>query len=136
MNNNNYNKSLQPFANKLRKNMTKAEACLWKYVLRAGKLRGYTFRRQRPISNFIADFACFEIKLVIEVDGYSHQILEVQKKDEIKTKSLMALGYNVIRLTDSEVLYDIANVIRRFENYVDEYEKIHPLPPPAGESES
>jgi very-short-patch-repair endonuclease len=134
LNNNNYNKTLQPFANKLRKSMTKPEACLWKYALKAGKLKGHSFRRQRPISNFIADFVCFEINLVIEVDGYSHQLLEIQKKDEIKTKSLMELGYTVIRFTDEEVLKDIANVIRCLENYVDEYEKVHPLPPPAGES--
>ena len=40
-----YNKSLQPYANELRKEMTKAEACLWKYVLRAGQMNSYKFRR-------------------------------------------------------------------------------------------
>src|SRR5436190_23957983 len=49
-------KKLQPYANNLRKRMTKAEACLWKYVLRASKMKGYGFRRQRPIMNYIADF--------------------------------------------------------------------------------
>lgn len=44
-----YNKNLQPNANRLRKELTKAEACLWKYVLRAGKLKVYPFRRQRPV---------------------------------------------------------------------------------------
>jgi very-short-patch-repair endonuclease len=63
-----YNKNLQPFANKLRKTMTKAEACLWKYVLRAGIMKGYQFRRQRPVLTFIADFMCKELMLVIEVD--------------------------------------------------------------------
>ncbi len=57
-NNYHYNKNLQPYANKLRKKMTKAEACIWKYVLRARKLKGYQFRRQRPVLNFIADFMC------------------------------------------------------------------------------
>lgn len=64
-----YNKSLQPFANKLRKEMTKAEVCLWKYVLRAGQMNGYKFRRQRPVLNYIADFMCKELRLIIEVDG-------------------------------------------------------------------
>jgi very-short-patch-repair endonuclease len=41
-----YNKNLQPYANNLRKRMTKSEACLWKYVLRAGKMKGYGFRRK------------------------------------------------------------------------------------------
>ena len=70
--NHSYNKNLQPFANKLRKQMTKAEACLWKYVLRASYLKGYPFRRQRPVLNYIADFICMELMLVIEVDGITH----------------------------------------------------------------
>ena len=53
--NNPYNKHLQPHANKLRKQMAKAEACLWKYVLRATQLKGFQARRQRPVLNYIAD---------------------------------------------------------------------------------
>ena len=49
--------------------MTKAEACLWKYVLRAGKMKSFQFRRQRPVLNYIADFMCKELMLIIEVDG-------------------------------------------------------------------
>jgi very-short-patch-repair endonuclease len=45
--NHHYNKNLQPYANRLRKEMTNAEACLWKYVLRARKMKGFQFRRQR-----------------------------------------------------------------------------------------
>ena len=52
--------------------MTKAEACLWKYVLRAGQLKSYQFRRQRPILNYVADFMCMELMLIIEVDGITH----------------------------------------------------------------
>jgi very-short-patch-repair endonuclease len=133
MMNSNYNANLQPFANKLRKEMTKAEACLWKYVLRAGKLQGYSFRRQRPISEFIVDFVCFDLKLVIEVDGYSHTLIETQKKDEIKTKCLNKLGFDVLRFDNAEVINNISNVIRRLEEYVDDFERnLHPLPPPAG----
>ena len=63
--NNNYNNNLQPFANKLRHNITKAEACLWKYALRANAL-GIPFRRERPIGRFIADFVTSIIKDKIE----------------------------------------------------------------------
>ena len=66
-----YNSRLQPFANDLRHRMTKAEACLWKYALRAGIRKSYGFRRQRPVLNFIADFMCKELMLIIEVDGVS-----------------------------------------------------------------
>lgn len=68
-----YNTNLQPFANKLRKRMTKAEACLWKYALRASQMKGYGFRCQRPVLNYIADFMCQELFLIIEVDGITHQ---------------------------------------------------------------
>lgn len=73
-----YNKKLQPYASKNRKQMTKAEACLWKYVLKA-KMTGYTFNRQRPVLNYIADFMCKEKKLIIEVDGITHTFEEVIK---------------------------------------------------------
>ena len=79
---------LQPLANKLRKEMTKAEACLWKYALRAGQMKGYQFRRQRPVLRYIADFLCKELKLVIEVDGITHQCDEIEVKDKRKTNDL------------------------------------------------
>jgi very-short-patch-repair endonuclease len=134
MKNNFYNKKNQSFANYLRKNMTKAEACLWKYALRAGRMKGYCFRRQRPVMGFIADFMCFELKLIIEVDGYSHLLDETIDKDQIKNASLEKYGYTVMRIRDEEVLCDIDNVIQRIERYVEEFEKgrqtaIHPLPP-------
>jgi very-short-patch-repair endonuclease len=111
MQNNLYNKNLQPYANSLRKKMTKAEACLWKYALRAGIMNGLTFRRQRPILNYIVDFVCLEIKLIIEVDGYTHLLEETARNDEIKQRELENAGYTVIRFTDMEVLTGIKQVI-------------------------
>jgi len=64
-NNYHYNKKLRPLANNLRNQMTKAEASLWKYVLRAKMLNGYQFRRQRPVLNYIADFMAPELMLII-----------------------------------------------------------------------
>lgn len=69
-------------ARAMRKNMTKAEACLWKYALRAGQMNGYTFYRQRPVLNYIADFLCKELNLIIEVDGITHLDKETLEKDE------------------------------------------------------
>ena len=86
-----YNKRLQPFASKLRKEMTKAEACLWKYALRAGQMKGYQFRRQRPVLNYIADFMCKELRLVIEVDGITHD--SKQKKTNEGPKSSNRRGF-------------------------------------------
>ena len=66
-----YNKSLRPIAKKLRQEMTKSEVCLWKYALSAKQMKGYTFNRQRPIGNYIADFFCKELKIVIELGNKS-----------------------------------------------------------------
>jgi len=88
-----YNTNLQPFANALRKNMTKAEACLWKYVLRARKMKGYPFRRQRPVLHYIADFMCKDLNLVIEVDGLTHEWEQTQAKDSRKERDLKNAGF-------------------------------------------
>ena len=77
-NNFNYNYKLKVYAKENRQNMSKSEASLWKYVLSNSVMMGYKFQRQRPILNYIADFFCKELMLVIEVDGMSHD-------DEINT---------------------------------------------------
>ncbi len=117
-----YNKSLKPIAKKLRQEMTKSEACLWKYALRAKQMKGYTFNRQRPIGNYIADFVCKELKIVIELDGISHLFEEVQEKDKIKENFLNGLGYTILRFSDEEVLTDMRNVIRVIECVVEDLE--------------
>jgi len=130
-----YNKTLQPFANKLRKDMTKAEACLWKYVLRASMVKGYKFRRQRPVLNYIADFMCKELSLIIEVDGITHAMAETAAKDKAKQEALEQAGFTVLRFTDDEVLNDINNVQSAIEDWIENYEQTsHPQPPPAGDS--
>jgi very-short-patch-repair endonuclease len=121
--NNNYNKQLHPLATALRKNMTKAEACLWKYALRAGMMKDYTFKKQRPILNYIADFICIELKLIIEVDGLTHSFTEVQLKDEQKRKDLESSGFTVMRFTDSEVLNNMDGVFQFIYNWIEEFEK-------------
>jgi very-short-patch-repair endonuclease len=120
--NNYYNKRLQPYANSLRKQMTKAETCLWKYVLRAGLMKGYSFRRQRPVLNFIADFMCKELMLIIEVDGITHTWEETVKKDEHKEAELRKAGFTVLRFPDHDVLNDIENVKRSIYNWIEDVE--------------
>ena len=117
-----YNKNLQPFANENRKQMTKAEACLWKYVLRA-KQMGYTFNRQRPVLNYIADFMCKELKLIIEVDGYTHLLDDVIKNDIIRQQRLENAGFKVIRFKDEEVLKEINSVSKVILLTIEELKK-------------
>jgi len=131
MHNNYYNTNLQPFANKLRHNMTKAESCLWKYALRASSL-GVPFRRERPIGRFIADFVCLPLKLVIEVDGVTHRYEETQEKDTQKDKELKAMGFEVLRFPDNVILTNINFVIEIIQNKIEELKIIHPPTPASG----
>ena len=131
-----YNTNLQQNANTNRKAMTKAEACLWKFAIGKRQMRGYQFRRQRPVLNYIADFMCMELMLIIEVDGLTHQWAEVANTDIKRQQELESIGFTVMRFDDNEVLEQINQVIYRIEEYIDSIEDIgrgHPLPPPAGD---
>lgn len=114
-----YNKKLKPFATQNRKKSTKAEVRLWCELLRNKQMMGYSFLRQRPVDNYIADFFCKKLKLIIECDGYSHQLDEVAESDELRTKRLMELGYHVIRFSDNEIMNDIENVKRTIEGWIE-----------------
>lgn len=90
---------------------------------------GYDFHRQKPIDRYIVDFFCNKLRLAIECDGYSHQILEVYQKDSAKTKRLNELGIHVLRFSDWQVLHDMENVLRVIEWYIHEYEANGYTPP-------
>lgn len=122
-----YNHELKNYANKNRKVMTKAEACMWKFVLGARQMQGYQFRRQRPVLNYIADFLCKDLMLIIEVDGLTHDWEQVAKNDAVRQARLEEIGFEVLRFSDDEVLNDIENVIRTIENYIENYNTHHPL---------
>lgn len=115
-NNYGYNKALKTNANRLRKEMTKAEACLWKYVLRAGGVMGFTFRRQRPVLDYIADFMCKDLMLIIEVDGITHSYEEAVKRDHTRQSRLEQAGFRVLRFSDKAVLTQINSVARAIED--------------------
>jgi very-short-patch-repair endonuclease len=118
-----YNPFLRKNANLLRKDMTKAEACLWKFVLRARQMKGYTFNRQRPVLKYIADFLCKELSLIIEVDGITHDDEKVMDKDKRRQLALENAGFIVIRFSDNEILHHIRGVREMIEDIVDEVEK-------------
>jgi very-short-patch-repair endonuclease len=116
-----YNKDLKSLARSLRKNMTKSEACLWKYVLKGRRLKGYQFNRQRPVINYIADFMCKELNLIIEVDGITHNDEDVIRNDKFRQQKLEEAGFYVMRFSDEEVLNHINNVQQRIETWIDEH---------------
>ena len=92
-----YNRKLVEKAKELRKSMTPAERMLW-----YGYLRTFKFRvlRQRPIDNFIVDFFCAQLKLVIEVDGESHFTNDSKDYDWERTQILEGYGLKVLRFTN------------------------------------
>jgi very-short-patch-repair endonuclease len=118
--NSHYNKKLKPLARALRTGSTKAEVRLWCELLSKSKT-GYTFLRQRPIGEYIADFLCKDIKLLIEVDGYSHNFKT--EEDRVRDSVLNELGYTVLRFTDEEVMKDLPNVQRVIEACVMDLQK-------------
>ncbi len=115
-----YNKSLKGKANKLRTSMTKAEACLWKYILKGKQLKGLQFRRQRPVLYYIADFFCKDLNLIIEVDGITHHFNQNYKNDLKRQGKLEEAGFIVVRLKDEEILSNIDGVRQYLELTIDE----------------
>ncbi len=114
-----YNPSLKELASEMRRQPTKAEACLWYQVLK-GEGTGYKFIRQRPVLNYIVDFFSKELMLVIEVDGYSHHFDEVWERDLIRQQHLEEVGFTVLRFSDEEVMNSIENVRARVLGWIEE----------------
>ena len=98
-----YNKSLKQLSRNLRRNMTDAEMLLWS-KLRGKQLKGLQFYRQKIIDNYIVDFYCPKLKLVIEVDGGQHYSAEGREKDKKRDNDMMRAGITVLRFSDREVL--------------------------------
>jgi len=86
--------------------------------LKVGGIKGFTFRRQRPVLNYVADFMCKELFLIIEVDGITHSYETVAKEDVKRQTDLEKAGFTVIRFTDEEVLNSISSVYTIIEDLV------------------
>jgi len=91
-----------PIRRKLRSNMTKSEAVLWKRINNR-QVADCKFRRQCGIGPFIVDFYCPELKLIVEVDGMTHDDIEVIKKDEQKEQYFKNLKLNIKRYTAHDI---------------------------------
>ncbi|MDT3740975.1 MAG: endonuclease domain-containing protein [Candidatus Kapabacteria bacterium] len=122
-----YNQKLKERARQLRNHSTYAEKCMW-VMLKGKQLEGYDFHRQKPIGNFIADFYCHELQLVIEIDGISHNDETIRKKDEFKEMYFESLGLSVIRFTDDEVIGNAGLVEVKLKSFV-KSRTTHPLTP-------
>ena len=101
-------------ARELRREATPAERLLWRYLAR-GQV-GAKFSRQMPIGPYFADFLCRELMLVVEIDGFSHEMR--QAADAVRTRAIEAAGYRVVRYTNADVLGDAEGVARAIEAVV------------------
>ena len=109
---------LKENAQEQKKSPTEAEKCLWE-MLRAKKI-GHRFRRQHIIGDFIVDFICLPLNLIIEVDGKYHNTHQQQEADYIRDSILNQAGYTILRFTNEEVIGNIDNVIRRIKAAMNE----------------
>lgn len=105
-------------ARELRKSMTQSEKLLWEQ-LKKRKLKGYRFRQQYPISEFIADFYCHSAKLVIEVDGGIHERKAQKTYDILRTSALNDLGITVIRFRNKEIEHRMEHVLHTISSFLD-----------------
>jgi very-short-patch-repair endonuclease len=99
--------------------MTDAERKLWTRLRDRG-VAGAKFRRQVPIGPFFADFACFERRLIVEVDGGQHA--KAGAADQHRTRVLNEHGFVVLRFWNSEVLQNLGGVLAKIEAALHEAE--------------
>ncbi len=97
-------------AKKLRKQMPKAEVILWK-KLRELNRHGDNFRHQHPVGPYIADFACLDAMLIVELDGTTHDMPDAAAYDARRTAFLTSRGYRVLRFRNEEIYADLYRVI-------------------------
>ena len=89
---------------------------------------GYKFRRERPILNYIVDFVCLDLLLVIEVDGITHDSEEAQFNDRKRDKELGSIGFHVLRFSSWEVLNQIDDVSTIILAWIEKNGKVEPPP--------
>ena len=114
-----YKGKLKELARQNRNNPTPAEKKIWDEVLSRKQLRGYKFTRQKPIADFIVDFYCSKLQLVIEIDGDSH--IESKEYDEAKTNILSQYGLRVLRYANRDVMNNIEGVFQDLMRFVESH---------------
>lgn len=104
---NSSNSQMTENARGLRKSMTDVERLLWSRL--RGEQLGVKFRRQHPFLNYVLDFVCLELKLVVELDGSQH--MNAQSYDEHRTKCLNDADYVVLRFWNNQVIEELESVV-------------------------
>lgn len=94
-------------ARNLRHNQTDAEQVMWHH-LKARRFMNLKFRRQHPVGPFIADFACLEARLIVEIDGGQHS---ENARDASRNAYMNKEGFEVVRFWNNDVLQNIDGVL-------------------------
>ena len=110
-----YNPDLMGRAKDMRKNMTPTEFKLWRGFLKNFRFKVYS---QRPIDNFIVDFYCSKLNLVIEIDGSIHDSAEAKVSDEERTEILQNYGLKVIRFSNQEIEENFEAICRKIRDQI------------------
>jgi len=111
-------KRLVSIARSLRKRMTPQEVKLW-IRLRQWRSERIKFRRQVPIGRYVVDFACFDPKIVIEVDGGQHSLDSHRARDERRDHWLKGQGFEVIRVWNMDVDGNMDGVLTQIRDYLE-----------------
>jgi very-short-patch-repair endonuclease len=102
-------------AKTLRGTMSDEERILW-MLLRDRRFAGFKFRRQVPLGEFVADFVCYERKLIVELDGSQHAAPEQAAFDAKRTLVLEAAGFRVVRIWTSDLFKERDGVMEMLFN--------------------
>ena len=121
---------LTAFAKANRREMSEPATRVW-LQLRAERFMGVKFRREKVIGNYIADFAANEPKLVIEIDGDTHDVDD--PREQIRTRYLATQGYRVQRYTNLAVMQNLEGVLMHLTTVIDEMRPPLPTLSPGGE---
>ncbi len=84
------------------------------------------FLRQRPIDKYIADFLQPDFKLIIEIDGSSHDIK--YDNDRVREKKLMSLGYQLLRFTERDIMANLNDALETIYLKLTELQNHSPQP--------
>lgn len=117
-----YNGELKTFARENRNKGVLSEVILW-HQLKGKQIEGFKFTKQKPILNYIVDFYCPKLKLVIEIDGSSHNDLD---KDMLRDFNLKDIGITVLRFQDIDVKKNLEAVVNRITEVVQNLVAKHP----------
>ncbi|MEQ8478826.1 endonuclease domain-containing protein [Fulvivirga sp.] len=114
-----YRADLKEKARALRKNSTLSEVLLWCEI--KNRQLGHQFHRQVPMLDYIVDFYCHELSLVIEIDGESHYHEGAPERDKIRQTRIEEYGVTFLRFDDMDVKKNISHVLQSIIDWIDKH---------------